>query len=388
MAAWCQPCQGWLVQPSTSLQMPGSRVRSLVGEIVPAVSRARRGRVWLGRILALVGAAALAYLVIAHGGQFVRAIDRALHASWHLVMIAALLEAASVGGYVLLLHRMVASANPHLRLRDSYDMTLGGAAATRLLPTAGLGGAAVTVWALRARGVRANELTERLLSFLLVLYAVYLSALLAAGAVVASGWVRATDGLAVGVLGAATAIAVAAAVVVLFAVPSPVADALDRAGRRRGRLGSLSRWLLAQLPALRASLRRGGHELRRPHPALLGAVAYWAFDVGVLTAMLHAFGVRLPLAAIVLAYFLGTMCNVLPVPGSLSGGLAGCLIVLGSPAGAAIAAVLAYRALAVWLPAIPGIASLARLRTSTRAFLRPSGQLPSGTIVPACPSRF
>ena len=131
MAAWCQPCQGWRVQPSTSLKMPGSRVRSLVGEIVPAVSGAGRSRVWLGRILALVGAAALAYLVMAHGGQFVRAIDRALHASWHLVMIAALLEAASVGGYVLLLHRMVASANPRVRLRDSYDMTLGGAAATR-----------------------------------------------------------------------------------------------------------------------------------------------------------------------------------------------------------------------------------------------------------------
>jgi uncharacterized membrane protein YbhN (UPF0104 family) len=84
-------------------------------------------------------------------------------------------------------------------------------------------------------------------------------------------------------------------------------------------------------------------------------MAYWTCDIGVLATMLHVFGVGLPLTAVVLAYFLGTMFNVVPLPGSLSGGLVGALIALGSPAGAAIAAVLAYRALAVWLPAVPGL---------------------------------
>ena len=96
----------------------------------------------------------------------------------------------------------------------------------------------------------------------------------------------------------------------------------------------------------------------------MGALAYWAFDAGVLVVMLHAFGVKLPLPAVVLAYFLGSLLNVVPLPGSLSGGLVGCLIALGSPAGGAIAAVLSYRALAVWLPAVPGIVSLASLRAS------------------------
>jgi len=346
--------------------MPGSGVRSLVGEVVPAVSLPPRSRVWLGRALVLGGAAVLALLAMSHGGEFVRAIGRAVHASWHLVLIASLLEAASVGGYVVLLHRVVATANPRLRLKDSYDMTLGGAAATRLLPTAGLGGAAVTVWAMRARGVRTSELTERLLAFLLLLYGVYMSALLTVG--IAVGGIGGADGSALGILGAAIAIAVAVAVLVLFVVPSPVAGALERASRRQGRLASVSRWVLAQLPALRAALRRGWHELRRPHLALLGAVAYWAFDVGVLVTMLHVFGVRLPLATVVLAYFLGTMLNVVPLPGSLSGGLAGSLIALGSPAGAAIVAVLAYRAVAVWLPAVPGIASLVSLRTSVASW--------------------
>jgi uncharacterized membrane protein YbhN (UPF0104 family) len=353
---------------STSLRMPGTGVRSLIGEIAPGVGPRTPGRVWPARVLALTAAGIFAFLAMAHGGQFVHALKRALHADWHLVAVAVALEAASVAGYVLLLHRVVARANPKLRLRDSYDMTLGGAAATRLLPTAGLGGAAVTVWALRARGVRTGELAERLLAFLLLLYGVYLSALLAGGAVVAFALGHVTHGRSLGVLGAAIAAALAATVLVASAAPSPVARAVTRVGRRFPRLGSASRWVAMQLPVLAASRRRAWHEVRRPHPALLGTVAYWAFDLGVLAAMLHAFGVGLPLAEVVLAYFLGTLFNVVPLPGSLSGGLAGTLIALGSPAGAAIAAVLAYRALAVWLPAVPGVASLASLRTSVASW--------------------
>ncbi len=65
--------------------------------------------------------------------------------------------------------------------------------------------------------------------------------------------------------------------------------------------------------------------------------------------MLHAFGAAPHLLVLVLAYFLGTTCNVLPLPGSLSGGLAGALVALGTPAAPAIAAVLAYRTVAVWV---------------------------------------
>ena len=91
--------------------------------------------------------------------------------------------------------------------------------------------------------------------------------------------------------------------------------------------------------------------------------------------MLHAFGGSLPLVLVVLAYFLGTMFNVLPLPGSLSGGLIGVLVAFGAPAAPAIAAVLAYRSVAVWLPAACGMPSLARLRSSVvswRAEPRPA----------------
>jgi putative heme transporter len=363
---------------STTLRMTGTGAGSLIGEIAPGVGSARPGRAWLVRILALAAVGGLAFLAMSRGGQFVHAVDRALHAGWQLLIVAVALEAASVGGYVLLLHRVVAGADRRLRVKDSYDVTLGGAAATRLLPTAGLGGAAVTVWALRARGVRTSELAERLLAFLLLLYAVYVSVLIAGGAAVAFGVVGDSHGRALGTLAVAIGVAIAATILIVLAAPSPLARALDRAGHRSGRLAAASRWAVAQLPVLRASLARGWHELRRPHPALLGAAAYWAFDFGVLVTMVHAFGVTLPLTDVVLAYFLGTLLNVVPLPGSLSGGLAGSLIALGSPAGAAIAAVLAYRALAVWLPAVPGIASLARLRTSVASWrLDPATRTPA-----------
>ena len=342
---------------SANPTLPGTGLRSMISELAPAARRPARSRALPAIVLSIAGAALLAVLISTHGASFVHAIDRAFHASWQLVVLAALLEAASVAGYVLLLHRVVSSANARLRLKDSYDITLGGAAATRLLPTAGLGGAAVTVWALRARGVRPSELAERLLAFMLLLYGVYLAALFAGGAVVALGLVKVSAGRGVGLLGASLAVAVAATIAVLFAAPERVAAVL---GRRSDRLTAAAQ----QLPVLRSAVRRAWFELRRPHAALLGALAWWGFDIGVLITMLHAFGVGLPVPVVVLAYFLGTTLNLVPLPGSLSSGLAGALIALGAPVGGAIAAVLAYRALAVWLPAAPGIASLASLRRS------------------------
>jgi uncharacterized membrane protein YbhN (UPF0104 family) len=293
---------------------------------------------------------------------------RALHAGWHVLITGALFEAASIAGYVLLLHRVVGRACARLRFKDSYDIALAGNVAMRLLPTAGLGGAAVTVWALRARGVRPRELTERMLAFLLLLYGVYMAALLLSAGAVALGIVH-VHGRTVAILGTVLAIALSGGVLCVMASPPTLpARLLSFVADRIPRFASAARRAAPQLPALRGALERAWHELRRPHPAVLGAVAWWGFDIAVLATMLHAFGGSLPLASVVLAYFLGTMFNVLPLPGSLSGGLIGVLVALGAPAAPAIAAVLAYRSVAVWLPAVCGIPSLASLRSSVASW--------------------
>ena len=348
----------------TSQITRGAGLRSLVREIAPAGAEAggARGRRVLP--LAWLAAAALLALLLARNGDgFVHALERALHGGWQLVALGALLEAISLAGYVALQHRVIGRADERIRAKDSYDIVLAGTAATRMLPTAGLGGAAVTVWALKARGLRSTEITERLLAFLLLLYAVYMGALLASGAAIGFGLVHVASGSALGLLGAGLALVLTAAAVTLLAFPTSVGRILARIMRHPS-LAPHAGHAAEQLPALRAALCRAGAELRRPHPALLGAVVVWAFDIGVLVAMLHAFGAAQALPVVVLAYFLGTMFNVLPLPGSLSGGLAGTLAVFGAPAAPALAAVLAYRTIAVWLPAASGVASLAALRST------------------------
>jgi hypothetical protein len=78
--------------------------------------------------------------------------------------------------------------------------------------------------------------------------------------------------------------------------------------------------------------------------------------------MLNAFGAPPALAVVVLAYFVGQIGNAIPIPGAVSGGIVGVLLAFGVQADLALAAVLAYRAVAIWLPAPIGLAALGGLR--------------------------
>jgi uncharacterized membrane protein YbhN (UPF0104 family) len=347
----------------------GEHLRRLRAELAPGEVSAGSAR--LARIVAVAGAGSFAALIALRSHVFASALGRALNASWDLVVAGAALEVVSVGSYVLLLHRVVSTATPRLGLRDSYDITLAGTAVTRLLPTAGLGGAAVTVWALRSAGVGSREVAERLIAFLVLLYGVYMGALVLGGGAVAVGLVHVPGASAVGLVAFTIGAGIPLALVGVAWAPGLLTLALGARGRRSsGRLALLASRAQAHAPVLRAALKRTLTELRRPHAALVGALAWWGFDIAVLFAMLHAFGAAPGPLALILAYFLGTLFNVVPLPGSLSGGLAGMLVVLGVAAAPAIAAVLAYRAVAVWLPAASGVPSVARLHGSVAGWRR------------------
>jgi uncharacterized membrane protein YbhN (UPF0104 family) len=77
---------------------------------------------------------------------------------------------------------------------------------------------------------------------------------------------------------------------------------------------------------------------------------------------LAALGVAPSLPVVVLAYFLGQLANTLPVPGAVSGGMTGALVAFGVEADLALASVLAYRSLAIWIPAPVGLYALSGLR--------------------------
>ena len=59
--------------------------------------------------------------------------------------------------------------------------------------------------------------------------------------------------------------------------------------------------------------------VRERDPALLGAIAYWGFNIAVLWACFHAFGNPPPLAVIIMGYFVGFLGNLLPLPGGIGG---------------------------------------------------------------------
>src|SRR3712207_7243068 len=72
-------------------------------------------------------------------------------------------------------------------MRASYEITMAGHAATRVLATAGAGGVALTAWAMRRAGMERREVATRMVTFLVLLYSVYMAALVVAGVGLATG---------------------------------------------------------------------------------------------------------------------------------------------------------------------------------------------------------
>jgi len=103
--------------------------------------------------------------------------------------------------------------------------------------------------------------------------------------------------------------------------------------------------------------------VRSADPRLLGAVAWWTFDAAVLWCTFQALGQPPALAVLAFAYFAGQVGNTIPIPGAVSGGMVGTLLAFGVAPDLALSAVLAYRAVAIWLPAPLGLAALGALRS-------------------------
>jgi hypothetical protein len=104
---------------------------------------------------------------------------------------------------------------------------------------------------------------------------------------------------------------------------------------------------------------------RSGQAGLAGAIMWWGFDIAVLWACFHAFGASPAIAVLVVAYFVGTLANTLPLPGGVGGvegGMVGALAAFGVDPGLALIAVLAYRGFAFWLPIVPGVVSYLTLR--------------------------
>src|SRR3954468_6614242 len=139
-------------------------------------------------LIAAVLAAGAAAVVVAPGiaAKFGDALVRALHAAPGWVIGGIGFELISFAGYIALFWHVASRATPRIGLRASGEIALASTAATRLLPTAGAGRAALTFWSLRRAGQDNRTATRTLLSFLVVLYSVFLGALAVTGLLLAT----------------------------------------------------------------------------------------------------------------------------------------------------------------------------------------------------------
>jgi uncharacterized membrane protein YbhN (UPF0104 family) len=269
---------------------------------------------------------------------------------WLLAALA--LELGSCLSYVAVFRRFFPEP-PRKAGRQVAWIAMGASA---VLPGGNLSSPATIGWLLRRHGIGARRLVERsgaLLSFL-ILFGFAVNGL--AGAFLLVGIGHGPHDL--GHAGIPILVS-------LFVIGSAVAVMLI--GRRyRGRFAGTA-------GSIAASLAGAWQSLSKPHWRLLGGAGFLWLDIAALWAACRATGHHLGVLALSVAYFVGYVATMIPMPAGLAvldSGLAGALVLYGFSPAASVSAVLAYHAIAVWVPGLGGL--IAWLPTRARQLPDPA----------------
>jgi len=348
---------------------------------MPRVHITRRQAVAFGLFVA--SALAFLYFVLPKLAGLRATWDKLDQADPAWLVLCFVFEAISFAGYIMLFRAVFVRGESRINWSESYQITMAGLAASRLFAAAGSGGVALTAWALRRSGMHPRVVACRMIAFLTLLYAVYMMALVIDGAGLYAGVFPGGGGFAITMIPATFGAVSIVAFLALSLLPQDIERRLESwaAGGRRG-----ARFVAKAVtaPAAVASgVRTAIGLLRSRNLATLGALMWWGFDIAVLWASFHAFGTPPPFTVIVMAYFVGMLANVLPLPGGIGGvdgGMIGALIAFGVDGSLALLAVLVYRSFSFWLPTIPGAVAYLQLRRTVHRWqeeLEPDG--PTGS---------
>ena len=283
--------------------------------------------------------------------------------------LAAVLEICSFAGYIALFRAVFVRGEGRIDWRESYQITMAGLAATRLFASAGAGGIALTAWALRRSGMDARVAACRLIAFMVLLYAVYMATLVIDGLGLYLGIIPGRAPFAITIIPAAFGAFVILLFLSVSLLPVNFEGLVQRWTSGGGRLARLAQRVAAAPATAASGVRTAIALVRARNPYLLGALAWWGFDISVLWACFHAFGASPPKGVIVMAYFIGMLGNTLPLPGGIGGvdgGMIGAFTAFGIDVEVSIVSVLAYRAFAFWLPTLPGGVAYLQLRRTVR----------------------
>ena len=245
------------------------------------------------------------------------------------------------------------SVRPRLPLFRLFAVQVAASFANHVLP-GGSGGLAVNVRFLRRYGLSRPEAVGAVALNMMAGGVTHTALLLAA-------LVAAPDALtaALGHGGSHRLAGHPASWQLAAALAIPVAGVLVWAGRRWG--ARAARHVRAQLSVLVAVVRTP----RRAAQLWGGSVAVPVLHCLTLYAVLLSLGGGVPFVPVALAYLVASSLSaVVPSPGgfgALDVALVAGLVAVGTPSATALATVLAYRLLTVWVPLVPGACVLAVL---------------------------
>jgi uncharacterized protein (TIRG00374 family) len=311
-----------------------------------------------GLVLAVV---AIVTLVPGLGGLR----SRLEHAKPEWLLLGVALKLLSGLGYVAVF-RMVFCRR--MSWRVSYQIGMSELGANALFPTGGAGGLALGAWALRRGGMQASEIARRTVAFFLLTSVPNVLGVIIIGLGLATGLFGGETNPLLTILPAA----VAAGAIVVALQAGRIADRwgsrLERAGRHER--SRRTRALRGGLTAVAEGVEEAVALLREGNVVLiLGLIAYLAFDVTILWAAFRAIGTAPPLPNLWMGYLIGELGGLIPVPGGIGGvdaGLVGTLALYHVSLASAAGAVLIYRAIALWVPAVVGAGAFVLLRKTLR----------------------
>ena len=270
------------------------------------------------------------------------------------------------GGYVAMFRGVFLRAGGgRIGWRASYEITMAGLAASRIFAAGGAGGLVLQAWALRRSGMPKRRVADTTLSFLILTYFPYVVALIVCGLGLRLGAFNGPAPITLTLVPAVLGVIALAIGLAIALVPTDLQRRLDGWSRRNGRFGELAAKLANAPASASAGMRDAIAHVRSRDPALLGAFAFWAFQILVLWAAFRAFGSAPPWAVLVDAFFVGMLGNLLPLPGGVGGvegGMIGAFAAFDVDSGLAVVAVLVFRGFTFWLPLIPGVVAYFQLR--------------------------
>ncbi|HEX3909627.1 MAG TPA: lysylphosphatidylglycerol synthase transmembrane domain-containing protein [Solirubrobacteraceae bacterium] len=291
--------------------------------------------------------------------------SRLAHAKPEWLLLGVGLKLLSGVGYVAVF-RMIFCRR--MSWRVSYQIGMSELGANALFPTGGAGGLALGAWALKRGGMRGEEIARRTVAFFLLTSLPNVLGVIVLGLCLATGLIGGESDLLLTLVPALIAMGGIGLALLAGRIAKRWSARID--ARVEGEPSKRELVLVKGLGAVGDGVQEALALLREGNVILiLGLIAYLAFDVMIVWATFHSLGPAPPLAILWIAYLIGELGGLIPVPGGIGGvdaGLVGTLALYDVSLTSATGAVLAYRAIALWVPAVVGGLAFLLLRRTLR----------------------